>query len=81
MNDKLLAVIRVGVTAAIGALLTKALEASGVLDTATIQSAKEALQWLVTIGVYVAIQLAASKWPIVNTFLSLFLSSKGPTYK
>lgn len=80
MNDQLLAWIRVGVTAAIGATLNAWLVNLGVLDAESIAAFSSSVQMLVTIAVYVGITLAAQKWPIINRFLSLFLSGSGPRY-
>lgn len=81
MNDQLLAWIRIGVTAAIGATLNAWLVNLKILDADSIAAFSSAVQMIVTLAVYVAVTLAAQKWPIINRFLSLFLSSSSPKYR
>lgn len=82
MTDQLLLQwIRFAVSSLIGATLTAALSQLSFLDAQLIADFSSAVQTIVTVVAYVAITLAAARWPVLNRVLSLFLSSQGPRYK
>ena len=81
MDDKLVSAIRIFVVSAIGATLTALSHQVPFLDQATAQASVEAVQLLITLAVYVAVRFAAERWPIVNSFLSLFLASNNSSPK
>ena len=78
MNDRLLAWIRIAVVSTIGASV--AAFAGQWIAEPMLSQFVNAIQLVITIGVYVGLTTLAEKFPIINQILSLFMSKNGPKY-